>query len=333
MDAGKRAFGWFLALMLAIPGSLASSQVFTVLDVPVMAEMIGGGANPSDPELAPYWQLVHNQQEIFADCFNQPWTRHDTYLALSGWAHADFARTSGMTSSSEVFWLDIVLAATADLEHDTSIDEETRGQLAAMQFEWSWVAAYLSGPRAVVPIHGILISMAEEGEQFHFLLIAERLDENAMSELEEQQAYHYGRTLASTLCVDENGDPVPTDSLYDTCMQSVKDGYERERSCLITQSGVGGFVASTLFVGCWTVNVLGGGIATPACWLVTGGVFAYGSCMSAQWPLLWSEKNYAEDCCCNTQKCRNAGQPGCPSISTCDMPHIYCNQVSCAPLF
>ncbi|KAA0215186.1 MAG: hypothetical protein DYG94_09645 [Leptolyngbya sp. PLA3] len=266
MGAWKRLIQAAAIFTFVLPGSWASSQVFTAPDVPIMADMVLAGANPVDPELTPFWQLVHNQQEIFADSFNQPWTKYDTYLALGGWAHADYTSTSGTTSSGETFGLDVILAATPDLEHDESIDEQTRDQLAAMQFEWSWVAAYLSGPQAVIPIDGILISMAADGEQFHFLLIAERLDGNAMAELEEQQDYFYGRTLPSTLCVDANGNPVTTDPLYDTCMLTVQQGYARERSCLITNSGVGPVVAVGLTAACWTISTLGGGIASPVCW-------------------------------------------------------------------
>ncbi|MCL4219726.1 MAG: hypothetical protein KJZ65_00005 [Phycisphaerales bacterium] len=319
-------------LASVLPGSWASSQVFTAPDVPIMADMVVAGANPIDPELTPFWQLVHNQQEIFADCFHQPWSKYDTYLPLGGWAHADYASTTGARSFGEPFGLDVVLAATADLENDQSIDEQVRDQLAAMQFEWSWVAAYLSGPQAVIPIDGVHISMVADGEQFHFLLITERLDGNAMAELEGQQDSFHGRTLPSTLCVDANGNPVTTDPLYDTCMLTVQQGYARERSCLITNSGAGPGVAFGLTGACWTINTLGGGIASPVCWGVTGAALAYGACLTAQWPMLWEEKNSSEACCCTTLQCRNGGQPGCPDISTCDLPHSYCGNVPCAPL-
>ncbi|MCL4221572.1 MAG: hypothetical protein KJZ65_09385 [Phycisphaerales bacterium] len=333
MNAGRWAFGWFLTLALAIPGSLASSQVFTAPDVPTMAEMAVAGANPIDPELVPYWQLVHNQQEIFADVFHHPWTKYDTYLPLAGWAHGDYTDTTGVTRSGEEFGIDVVLAVTADLEHDEGIDEEVRDQLLAMQFEWSWVAAYLSGPQGTVPIVGILMSMVANGEQSHHLLITQRLEASAMADLEAQQDYYYGRSLPSILCADANGEPVTTDPLYDTCMLSVQAGYARERECLRGQVIVGQIIGIGFTAGCWAINLTGGGIASPVCFAVTGAWLGYSLCMAAKNHDLWAALQYAQSCCCTSLQCRFTTPSGCADITTCDIPYIICDDVACAPFF
>lgn len=333
MNAGQWAFGRFLALALVIPGSLASSQVFTAPDVPIMAEMAVAGANAIDPELVPYWQLVHNQQEFFADVFHHPWTKHDTYLPLARWAHGDFASTTGVTSAGEAFAIDVVLAITADLEHDESIDEQMRDQLLAMQIEWSWVAAYLSGPQETAPIVGILLSMVADGEQSHHLLITQRLEASAMADFEAQQDYYYGRALPSILCVDANGEPVTTDPLYDTCMLNVQAGYARERACLRGQVMVGQIIGIGFTAGCWAINLTGGGIASPVCFAVTGAWLTYSVCMAARNHDLWAALQYAQSCCCTSLQCRNTNSSECSDMPTCDIPYIICHDVACASLF
>ncbi|NOG96313.1 MAG: hypothetical protein HND27_11120 [Bacteroidetes bacterium] len=238
-----------------------------------------------------------------------------------------------MTRSGEEFGIDVVLAVTADLEHDEGIDEEVRDQLLAMQFEWSWVAAYLSGPQGTVPIVGILMSMVANGEQSHHLLITQRLEASAMADLEAQQDYYYGRSLPSILCADANGEPVTTDPLYDTCMLSVQAGYARERECLRGQVIVGQIIGIGFTAGCWAINLTGGGIASPVCFAVTGAWLGYSLCMAAKNHDLWAALQYAQSCCCTSLQCRFTTPSGCADITTCDIPYIICDDVACAPFF
>ena len=325
---GEKSRHWLLhsivSLLVMSLGGISFGQVLDDFD----ASGVPGVPGLKEEQRTPYWEAIEQQRQVFAEVFQQGWTPEEMTLDLSMPSHDDFLTTGGFTHSGEWFIFDILLAVPLDY-HNEDVPAEIQQELDDRQFQWSMVIGRLRGPGGDAPIMGSSVTIEYEGEIRNTLSILERVDDQAFDDIELMQSDYY--RVALPACTDENGNIIPTDPEYDTCMDLAHADFVAQRDCLITSTGVGATVGAFLTVGCWGVNLFDGGIASPICWGVTATAAVYLGCMGAQWSHLGDEYRRVRECCCIQLQCRASGGQDCGDLSTCELQTNFCGNEPCLP--
>ena len=297
------------AVSTLLPG-VSLAQVSGPGDVSVSIQLVQQGQSPFDPSLTPTWQVIHNQQEIFSQIFDQPWSQNDFVLHTSDPLHGDFTTTAKTTSAGEGFFLNAVFSSNVDFA-GSDLPPELMDFVESYQFQMSVVFARLTGPRASgVPVALASFTGVVDGQTEQRIMLLSPVSEDDMYIIEDNRTRFYGRGTRACFGPTSSTDPLTMECFAQIDADSDAAYKKLQASQWI---GIGADVAA---LGSCIGTLFNPGLA-PVCYATVGAAATLEGCVLALHVSNSANYTAAVNCCCSAAACRAAGGTDCQSTQDC----------------